>query len=57
MPPDPKEGPPMNKHIRRTIVPLFLLALLALASAGCNTTHGFGKDVQETGEGIQKMSK
>lgn len=35
-----------------------LLALILLAAAialtGCNTWHGFGKDVEKVGEKIQK---
>ena len=40
-----------------TVHSLFFLALvlvLALTSTGCNTTHGFGKDVEKVGEKIQK---
>ena len=34
---------------------LILLALMALS--GCNTVHGFGKDVEATGEAIQKSTR
>lgn len=31
----------------------FLLSLFALTAAACNTVHGAGEDVEETGEAIQ----
>ena len=37
---------------KRIVVLLFAIALLAVASIGCNTAHGFGKDVSNAGEGI-----
>jgi predicted small secreted protein len=36
---------------------LFATALLAIVSVGCNTAHGFGKDVSNTGDAIQKGTK
>lgn len=30
---------------------------LAVVSVGCNTAHGFGKDVEKAGEKIQDKSK
>lgn len=35
------------------ILYLTLLFLLALAAAGCNTTEGFGQDVEEAGDAIE----
>jgi predicted small secreted protein len=32
---------------------LMLLMLVALAAAGCNTTKGFGQDVEATGDAIE----
>ena len=43
--------------IRRIIVLLFVTTLLVVAGVGCNTAHGFGKDVQNAGEGIQNGTK
>lgn len=40
--------------IKRTVVLLFVTALLAIAGSGCNTAHGFGKDVEKVGDKIQK---
>jgi len=38
---------------------LLLLAttFLAVSVVGCNTAHGFGKDVEKTGEAIQNGTK
>jgi predicted small secreted protein len=38
---------------KRTVVLLFVTALLAIVGMGCNTAHGFGKDIEKAGEGIQ----
>ena len=43
-----------TKHI---VALLFFTALLAVVGIGCNTAHGFGKDVQKAGEGIQNSTK
>jgi predicted small secreted protein len=34
-----------------------VIALLALAFAGCNTVQGVGKDIEKAGEAIQKTTK
>ena len=47
----------MTSLTKRIIVLLFVTALLAIAGMGCNTAHGFGKDVQKAGEGIQDGTK
>ncbi|MBE0544167.1 MAG: entericidin A/B family lipoprotein [Verrucomicrobia bacterium] len=39
--------------MKRIVVLLFVAAFLALVTTGCNTTKGFGKDVERTGEKIQ----
>jgi predicted small secreted protein len=44
----------LTKHI---VVLLFVTALLAIAGIGCNTAHGFGKDMEKAGEGIQNGTK
>lgn len=31
--------------------------LMAMSLAACNTTRGFGEDVEATGEGIQKVAE
>lgn len=40
--------------IKRIAVLLLVTALLAIAGIGCNTAHGFGKDMENAGESIQK---
>lgn len=42
-------------HIRAIFIRMTLLALLAgaLCLTGCGTWHGFGEDVERTGEAIQ----
>jgi len=45
---------PSSKNI---IVLLFVTGLLALANLGCHTANGFGKDVSDTGDKIQKNTK
>jgi len=47
----------MIPFIRRIVVLLFVAAFLAIVGGGCNTAHGFGKDVQKAGEGIQNGTK
>lgn len=41
------------KHIVVLLCLTALLAIVSIASIGCNTAHGFGKDMQDAGEGIQ----
>jgi predicted small secreted protein len=43
----------MTKLLKQLIVLLFATALLAIAGFGCNTAHGFGKDVKQTGQNIE----
>jgi predicted small secreted protein len=42
---------------KRIVVFLFVTALLAIAGIGCNTAHGFGKDMEKAGEKIQNGTK
>jgi predicted small secreted protein len=42
---------------KRIVVLLFITTFLAIVGVGCNTAHGFGKDVQNAGEGIQNRTK
>lgn len=39
------------------ILYLMLLFLVALAAAGCNTTEGFGQDVEAAGEAIEDTAE
>lgn len=40
----------------KKFVVLFLLAACMTLFSGCNTIHGFGKDIEKVGEFIQKGS-
>ncbi len=44
----------MNTLIKRIMLLLFVTALLAVAGIGCNTAHGFGKDMEKAGDKIQE---
>ena len=44
----------MNTLIKRIAVLLFVTATLIFAGVGCNTAHGFGKDMEKAGEKIQR---
>jgi predicted small secreted protein len=43
--------------VRRIVVLLIVTTSLVIVGVGCNTAHGFGKDVQNAGEGIQDGTK
>jgi predicted small secreted protein len=47
----------MTMLSKRIIVLLFVTAILAVVSIGCNTADGFGKDVSAAGQGIQNGTK
>lgn len=47
----------MTKLSKHVIVLLFVTALLAIVGIGCETAHGFGKDVEKAGEKIQEGTK
>ena len=47
----------MTTLSKRIIVLLFVTALLAIVGIGCNTAHGFGKDMEKAGEKIQEGTK
>jgi predicted small secreted protein len=42
---------------KRIVAFLCITTLLVISGTGCNTAHGFGKDVQNAGEGIQNGTK
>ena len=42
---------------QRILLSLLATALLVIAGVGCNTAHGFGKDVSNTGDSIQRGTK
>jgi predicted small secreted protein len=47
----------MTTLIKRIVLLSFVTALLAVAGIGCNTAHGFGKDMEKAGEKIQDGTK
>jgi predicted small secreted protein len=49
-------APPVKENLVK-ILYLMLLMLTALAAAGCNTTEGFGQDVEATGEAIEETAR
>ena len=50
-------GTNMTPLFKRIVVLLSLTGLLAIVGLGCNTAHGFGKDMEKAGEGIQNGTK
>lgn len=47
----------MNSLYRRTLLALLTAALVSFATAGCQTSKGFGKDVEKLGDKIQEKAK
>ena len=47
----------MNSSLKRLATILFAAAAIALASTACQTSKGFGKDVEKLGDKIQEKSK
>jgi predicted small secreted protein len=47
----------MTPLFKRIVVLLCLTSLLAIGVLGCNTAHGFGKDMESAGEKIQDGTK
>lgn len=43
----------MKSSLQRTTLLLLVLAFTALIGVGCQTTKGFGRDVEHVGEKIQ----
>jgi predicted small secreted protein len=47
----------MNTLVKRIVVLVLLTGSLAIVGVGCNTAHGFGKDMEKAGENIQDGTK
>jgi predicted small secreted protein len=47
----------MITSLKRIVVLLCITTFLAIVGMGCNTAHGFGKDVSNAGQGIQNGTK
>ena len=52
---DMKTKMPINTF--RLTMTLLAAALCTIATTGCNTMHGLGRDVERTGEKIEQASK
>ncbi|MDB6110189.1 MAG: hypothetical protein JWR69_1939 [Pedosphaera sp.] len=44
----------MKKLSQRLVLALVVAALVSMIGTGCNTAHGFGQDVQDTGTAIKQ---
>ena len=47
----------MNSSLKHLALLLLTAAFFALVSTGCQTSKGFGKDVEKLGDKIQEKSK
>jgi predicted small secreted protein len=47
----------MRIPTKPTLILLFVTALLAIGSMGCNTANGFGKDMEKAGDKIQEKTE
>ena len=47
----------VNTMIKRLVIAWFVMSPLVVIGTGCNTARSFGKDVEKTGEKIQKNVK
>lgn len=43
--------------VQRLVLLLLATTLMVIVGVGCNTAHGFGKDVSNTGDSIQRGTK
>ena len=48
-----QQATPMKNSLKRFLVLVLALGFMALLSTGCQTTEGFGRDVEDLGEEIQ----
>ncbi len=46
----------MKSNHRRALLALFSAAVLAWLTTGCQTSKGFGKDVEKLGDKIQEKA-
>lgn len=48
------ETSPMKALSKRFVLLLLFATALVVSATGCNTAHGFGKDMEKAGEKIQE---
>jgi predicted small secreted protein len=48
--------PPLAKETNMKAIAAALLGLMMLATAGCNTVEGAGKDVKATGQAVERAA-
>jgi entericidin A len=41
----------------KTLIAMLLISLLSLSIAGCNTTRGFGQDLEKLGDNIEDAAE
>lgn len=49
--------PTMNSNIKKLTLLLLGVVVFAFVGTGCNTSKGFGKDVEKLGDKIQEKSR
>ncbi len=47
----------MITRLKHLLIALGIGSVLTLGSTGCNTAHGFGKDLEKAGDKIQEGTK
>ena len=47
----------MKQQFKLVVVLLLAIAFVIVAGTGCNTANGFGKDMENAGQGIQNGTK
>ena len=47
----------MITRLKHLLIVLGIGSVLTLGSTGCNTAHGFGKDLEKAGDKIQEGTK
>jgi predicted small secreted protein len=43
--------------VQRLVLLFLVTTILGIVGVGCNTAHGFGEDVSNTGDSIQRGTK
>lgn len=43
--------------VQRLVLLVLVVGIFAIVGVGCRTAHGFGEDMQNAGEGIQRGTR